>query len=256
MFPKTIAVLIVMAAVLELVVPAAVADDFRVDNSIFLDNEKEPDVQSTTIFCGGLVYDYLKTPAEITVFDKGRNGFVLLDAARRVKTEVSLDKVTALAEHLQTWAIRQNDPLLAFLANPKFDEQFRENAGKLLLASPLVTYDLTTVSIGSSTVSAQYREFCDWYCQLNTLLNPGSRPPFARMVVNRALDQRQLFPQEVKLTVQTGSGFPARRMTIRSQHRFVGPLVESDRDRVSQTAQFLAIFNPVPFAEYQRKVAE
>jgi hypothetical protein len=121
------------------------------------------------------------------------------------------------------------------------------------MTSPLVSYELTTKPASSPAVSTQYREFCDWYCQLNTLLNPGSRPPFARMLVNETLDKRQLFPQEVKLSVQLGSGFPPKRAAIRSEHRFVDQLTESDRDRVAQTEQYLTIFSPVPFSEYQKK---
>lgn len=235
---------------------AAQTCDFRVDNAVYLDNEHQPRVESTTIFAGGLVYDYLKTPAEVTVFDPGQGRFVLLDIGRRVRTEVDLVKVQALCERLQTWAAKQSDPLWNFLAHPSFDEQWQEASGGLVFRSPLVHYELTTTAAPSPALLAQYRQFSDAYGQLNVLLNPGSRPPFARMVINAALERRQRFAPEVQLTVQVGSGLSAKRMVVRSQHHLVTSLVEADRDRVAQTGQYRTIFSPVPFDEYQKKVAD
>lgn len=232
------------------------ADDFRVENAIFLDNEKQPRIESTTIFAAGLVYDYLKSPAEVTVFDPSRGRFVLLDLSRRVRTEVDLLKIHRLCEQIQTWAAKQSDPLLNFLAHPRFDEQAPEGTGRLALSSPLVSYELTTAAMPTPAISTAYRQFSDAYSELNALLNPGSRPPFARLVLNDVLDRRQQFPQEVKLTLQVGSGFSAKRTVIRSQHRLATTLVEADRDRVAQTGQYLTIFSPVAFEEYQKKVAE
>lgn len=234
---------------------ANVAEDFRVENAVYMGDEKEPCVESTTIFHSGVVYDYLKSPAEITVFDKNNGRFVLLDVARRVKTEMPTDKVSTLCEHLKTWAIGHKDPLLAFLANPRFEEEFDPSTGKLSLSSEAVNYQLTTENAGSSEISRDYREFCDWYCQLNTLLNPGSRPPFARMALNAAVDRYERFPQQVELALRLG-GFPPKRITVRSEHQLVRRLVESDRGRVRQTDQYLAIFTPVSFEEYQKKILQ
>ena len=71
--------------------PAARAESFRVDNKVFVNNEKEPRIQSTTIFHEGRVYDFLKSPGEITLFDSARHRFVLLDPARRVARAQRLD---------------------------------------------------------------------------------------------------------------------------------------------------------------------
>jgi hypothetical protein len=246
---------ILAAAVVLAAQGAAAGEDFRVENAIFAGSEKEPCVESTTIFYSGIVYDYLKSPAEVTVFDKNNGRFVLLDLARRVKTEVPIEKVSTLCQHLKTWAAGQKDPLLRFLANPRFDETFDPPSGKLTLSSPPVTYDLLTASAESPQVAQDYREFSDWYCQLNTLLNPGSRPPFARMAVNAALERHQRLPQQVELTLRP-EGFPPKKVLIRSEHQIVGRLVDSDRDRVAQTDQYLAIFSPVAFDEYQKKILD
>lgn len=234
---------------------AASSQDFRVDNAVYVVGEKEPCVESTTIFLSGVVYDYLKSPAEQTVFDRNSGRFVLLDLARRVKTDVPLEKVTSLCQHLKTWAAGQKDPLLRFLANPRFEQDFDRSSGRLTLSSPSVDYNLTTAAAESLEISQTYREFSDWYCQLNTLLNPGSRPPFARMAVNEALEKHQQFPLQVELVLRL-DGFPPKRLVIRSEHQLVRELVDADRGRVAQTDQYLAIFTPVAFEEYQKKILQ
>ena len=231
-------------------------EEFRIENKVFMDNAKEPHAESATIFYRGIVYDYLKKPAEITVFDKARGRFVLLDTTRRVQTEIGADKVTGFIEGLKRWAVTQSDPFLQFLADPKFEEEFDETAGQLTCTSPWMTYRLTTIEAGNAALARQYREFSDWHCQLNALLTPGARPPFARMSVNAALEKRRRFPNETQLTVRTRKGIPPKKVVIRSEHQLVRRLVESDRDRVAQTDQFMAIFKPVTFEEYQSKIAE
>ncbi len=228
--------------------------EFRVENKVFLDNEKEPHSESTTVFYRGLVYDYLKEPAEVTVFDKTHHRFILLNMNRRVYTEVNIDKVEAFADALRRWTASQSDPFVQFLGDPKFDEQFDEENRQLVFDSPWMTYRLTTISSDSKALSRQYHEFCDWYCRLNTLLTPGARPPFPRMTINASLEKRQLFPNEAQLVIRLKKVGATKRRTIRSEHQLIRRLVESDRDRAAQTDQFMAMFRQVSFEEYQEKM--
>jgi hypothetical protein len=253
-----LALLVVFAAAVGLAADATEAgsEGFRIENKVFVDNAKEPHAESTTIFYHGVVYDYLKKPAEITVFDGAHRRFILLDTTRRVQTEVSTDKVVSFLEGLQRWVAQQSEPFVRFLGEPEFEERFDEASGELSLSSPWMTYRLATIDAESEAASRQYREFSDWYCRLNTLVTPGARPPFARLLVNAALEKRQRFPTEVELTIRTRKGIPPKKTTIRGEHQLVRRLVESDRDRVAQTGQFMAIFKSVDFREYQAKVLE
>jgi hypothetical protein len=115
---------------------------------------------------------------------------------------------------------------------------------------------LITIDANGRDISRQYREFSDWYCQLNALLNPGTRPPFARMIVNAALEQRGRFPGEVHLTLRPKKGLLAKRITVRSEHLLVRRLVESDLQRIAETGQLMALYTALDFKEYQRKVAD
>ncbi len=234
--------------------PAAFAADFRVENKVFVNNEKEPRTQSTTIFFGGSVYDYLEKPKEITVFDVAHHRFVLLDPARHVKTELTTDEVVALVDNLKRWATTQTDQLLRFLGDPKFEETFDEATGDVWFKSPWVTYRVAGVPAESTAMLQQYREFSDWYTRLNARLNPGSKLPFARLRVNEVLYQRQELPREVRLTMQSKRGISFQKHYARSEHQVIRRLVQEDRDRIAQTDQFLAIFRPIPFDEYQKKI--
>lgn len=229
------------------------AEQFRFENRVFLDEDPEPQVRSTTIFVDGVVYDFLESPAEVIVFDTAEGRFVLLDLVRRVQTQLSTEQVGSLIERLRDWAKTQSDPYLRFLASPSFKEDYDGQTGELSLSSQWMTYRLGTIPAASDGVSHRYREFSDWYCRLNTAINPGSRPPFARLMVNAALDARALLPREVVLTLQPKQGLLSRKITVRSEHHLIAGLAEGDRNRVAQVGQFMEIFHPLSFDQYQSK---
>jgi hypothetical protein len=232
----------------------AMEEDFRIDSRVFVGSDKEPRSENSTVFCRGVVYDYLEKPAEIIVFDPPRGRFILLDPARRFKVEVTTKEVLTLNENLRQWAGTQTDPFLRFLGSPKFDQRTDERTGELVLESPWVSYRVAARDAESETIAEQYRQFSDWCARLNTRLNPGYKLALARLELNEALYKRRQVPQTITLTVQSKRGFPFQKTVVRSEHQLVRHLVESDRDRVAQTDQFLAIFSPVAFDDYQKRL--
>ncbi len=236
---------------------AALGEQFRVENRIYDGNAKQPRFHSTTIFLDDVVYDYLDEPVEVTVLDRGRGRFVLLDMSRRVRTELTTSELEELAQRLKTWAMRQGDDYLSFQATPQFTETFDETSGQLRLESPWTDYRLETAPAQNKALMHYYREFCDRYAMLNTQLNPGARLPFPRMAVNEALERLGRFPLEVHLTVRPkGNGLLAEKQIARSQHQLIPHLLQSDRDRIAQTDQFMAIFQPVSFRQYQKRIQD
>jgi hypothetical protein len=229
----------------------AIGEDFRVDNTVYAADQKEPNSESTTIFHGGVVYDCMKTPAETVVFDKNADRFVLLNLTQRVRAELTTDRLAAFTDGLQMRAAKSKDPLMKFLAGPKFDEKFDETAGELTLSSPLVTYRLVLAPESNQSIVEQYHEFCDYYARLNALL-AGSRPPFGRIVVNAALAQRQATAAKVILTIASGKGVSQQRTTIRSEHRVVRPLEPADLERVAKTRELMGNLKLVSFEEYRK----
>jgi hypothetical protein len=234
--------------------PAGLArgEDFRVDNAVYRGDEKQPSGQSTTIFSGGLVYDCLKAPAETVVFDKTAGQFILLNLTHRVRAELSTGEVAAIIEQLRPGAARSKDPLVRFLAEPKFQEQSTPS-GELVLSSPLISYRLALRREADEAVVEQYHQFCDGYARLNALL--GSAPPFGRLVVNAAIAQRRAIASQVVLTIlRTGPG-PKGQTTIRSEHRLVRPLESADLQQVAESRQYMDSFKRVGFDQYRKAAA-
>ena len=233
------------------------AEGFRVENQVFVEDEAEPSSRSTTIFHEDAVYDYLETPREITIFDRVGGRIVLLDPVRKIRTELTSQDLEVLSDRLRSWATRQEDPFLHFSAHPNFDEDYDSSTGELRLHSPWVIYEVETSVPVRSEVLGPYLEFCDWYSLLNARLDPKSRPPFPRMMLNQKLTDLGRMPQSVHLTVRPkGEAFLGEKSTARSKHRVIPHLLESDLSRIAQTDKFMATFQSLPFKEYQTKIRQ
>jgi len=232
-------------------VSAARGDDFRIDNSAVVVGEKDPPSESTTIFCNGVVYDCMKSPAETVVFERAAGRFVLLNMKSRTRAELTTGELAAFSNRLQQLAARNSDPVLKFLAAPKFQERFDEATQELTLSSPWVTYRATLMPEADPAAIEQYHEFSDWYARLNTLLSPGSRPPFARLMLNAALAQRKAMPSQVMLTLAPSKS-NRTPITVESTHQIVRPLKPSDLDRVAQIRESMGKYKLVGFEHYRK----
>lgn len=235
---------------------ATFAADFRVENTVYAGGEKDPVARSTTIFHEGVVYDYLAEPAEVTVFDPARHRFVLLDTTRRIKTELTAEAVDRAIETLKKRLAANRDPCTQFLLSPSFDQRMDESTGELTFSGEWMSYRVEGVATDDAQRARQYREFSDAYAKLNTFIRPQSRPPFARMIVNKELEKRGEIPVKVEMTVTLKKGLSPKRVSMRSEHRLTTELAESDRRRVVQTNEFIAMFNAVGFSEYEARSKE
>jgi len=224
-----------------------VADDFRIETKVYVGDEKEPASTTTTLFQGGVVYDFLDVPEQVAVFRKPGGGkpgrFILLDPARRVRTELSTDQVAGAINKLKNWAARQRDPLLKFAANPQFEESFDRSTGQLLLASHEESYTIKTEPADMPEALAEYREFLDWYTRLNALLQAGP-PPEPRLQVNAALARYQSVPVTVELA-RAGE-----KDKLRAEHEFTWMLSKQDMARIDDACASLAAYRPVDNEEF------
>ena len=143
-------------------VGSASGEDFRVENTVYAGDEKEPSSESTTIFYRGVVYDCMKTPAETVVFDKVADRFELLNVPHRTH-RVDHRPFGRFCPPVADVGRQKQGSVGAVLADPKFDERFQDAANELTLSSPLVTYRLVLSPESDQSVVEQYREFCDSY---------------------------------------------------------------------------------------------
>jgi len=223
------------------------AEDFRIETKIFVGDAEEPATTTTTLFQGGVVYDFLDEPKQIAVFRKpggGRPGrFILLDPERRVRTELSTDQLAGAMNKLRNWASRQRDPFLKFAANPQFEESFDRDTGQLLLASHEESYTIKTEPADMPEALSEYREFLDWYTRLNALLQAGP-PPEPRLQVNAALARYQIVPITVELA-RAGE-----KEKLRAEHDFTWLLSKHDLARIDDACASLAAYRPVDNEEF------
>jgi hypothetical protein len=224
----------------------ATAADFRIATKIFVGEEESPASETTTLFRDGTVYDFLANPDQTAVFRKPGGGkagrFILLDNRRRVQTEISTESLAGAMSKLKEWAARQRDPFLRFAAAPQFDEKYEIANGKLILTSHLESYTVTTRPVEQPEALAEYREFLDWYAQLNTLLS-GGPPPEPRLRLNEALARRKTVPLEVELT-------RAGEDPVRAEHEFHWRLSREDEERIDDVRTALASYRQVKNEEY------
>lgn len=224
------------------------ADDFRIHSRVFI-GEGQVARENITLFHAERVYDFMTQPPAVTVYEPGRARFVLLDPVRQRQTEVTLESLDQFLADLRRQASESENPLLQFLAQP----QFRESGGaegEMLLASPWMSYRLKTAPAHGREASRRYREFSDGFAKLNTLTNPASLPPFARLAVNAALDRAGALPSEVALTIVTQARPERKEITYQSRHHVQWRLLEEDLNRVAQADSDLEGFAFVPLEQF------
>jgi len=228
---------------------AAQAADFRVDNAVFAEGQSQPQSQGVTIFHAGLVYDFLNEPAEIIVFDKVHRRFILLDITRHVQSQISTEDVQGFVNRVKQRLSGHPNPHVKWLADPSFEESFDGEKAELTLKSSTITYH-AQVQATTPAMAAQYHEFSDWYAKFNSALNPSSRPPFPRMVLNEAIDRHKGVAKEVHLSA--ASGPTEAPIKITSRHQLAGQLDSTDMNRVAEAGDYLRSFQNVSFREYRQ----
>jgi hypothetical protein len=224
-----------------------IAEGFRIETKIFVGDEKEPVSETTTLFLDGVVYDFLKKPAHVAVFRKSpgeKSGrFILLNAERGTRTELTTEQLGGAMAKLRTWAGRQPDPFLKFAADPQFEESFTPDTGQLVLTSHLESYTVETTRVEHPQAVAEYREFLDWYTRLNTLLSAGP-PPEPRLRLNESLARHNAVPTKVEL-IRAGE-----KEGLRAEHNFTWRLSREDLQRVDDVRASLASYRPVSNDEF------
>jgi hypothetical protein len=224
------------------------AEDFRILTKIYTGEKSEkqkPVSETITLFLDGAVYDCLADGSQTAVFRKQGGRFILLDAHRRIRTELTTDQLTGAMDKLRDWAGRQSDPMLRFAADPKFEESFEPESGKLVLAHHLAKYTVATAPASHPEAMMEYREFLHWYTQLNTLLH-ATPPPEPRLRLNEALARHRVVPLEVELT-RAGEKEPQR-----AEHLFTWRLSREDMDRIDEIREALASYREVKNEEFVR----
>ena len=244
--------------------PPAVAQEFRVDTELFVGAEKEPALETLTIFSGGLVYDFVLTePREVVILDAQRGRFSLLDESRAIRSEMSTQDLLDFTLALEKHAVEAKNPLLSFAAKPRFEttEKVSEQNGQSFVELRLSGKPMEYVVLGERpeqpAAAKLYRHFADWYARLNAT-RPGNLPAGARLALNEELGRRELLPREVTRIITPANPL-ARKSELRSRHLVNWTLSGEDRRRIERAGDWLATYKAVSYDEYRgtdRKAAQ
>src|SRR5208282_521729 len=126
---------------------------------------------------------------------------------------------------------------------------FNPESSELTLKSPMMTYRAEILPT-NPTVAAQYHEFSDWYTKFNLALNPSSRPPFPRMMLNDAIERAKGIAKEVHLTAFLSS--KEAPVNVTSRHQLVAQLDSADRNRIAEAREGLRNFQSVSLRDYRQ----
>ncbi len=228
------------------------AVEFRVENFVYVGNEPQPVVESLTLFLNGKAYDFLRHPEEIVIFDPLLRRFFILFPSARLRTELQVEQVAAFISTLRTWASKHDDPFIRFTANPQIEVSETSGGPFIAFDSAYLRYVVDIDRPPDPQIARIYADFSDWYLQLNTMVVPGARLPFARLHVNKVLLEHQVVPLRVELRLKPETQHKGQASVIRSYHHFIYRVSEADRSRAVQADQFAQIFRPVSFVEYQQ----
>lgn len=250
-----VAICVLIAAV----PPTAGAQEFRIDTELFENQEKQPYLQSLTIFTNGAagpIYDFrLTEPHEVTVFDPLRGRFTLLDESRRVKATLATQELFDVTLELNKHLEREKNPLLSFCAAPHFEitEKTLDQNGQSQVELKLTGKPLSYLAVGQRLprpeAARAYRHYADWCARLNAT-RAGNLPPGARLALNQALAVRELLPLDITRTIPA-SGPLGKKQELRSEHRVNWSLSGEDQKKIAKAGDMLATFQEVSYVDYR-----
>ena len=228
------------------------AEDYRIETRVYSADEEEFSSETVTLFTGGVAYDFRDADNRVTIFRPGvadkPGRFLLIDTKRKIKTEIAAEQIAIVMTKLRRWAALQKDSFLRFTGDPVFQESFDPATGELKMTSQEMSYRLVTMPVSNEKTMSELRAFLDAFAQLHTLLEAGL-PPAPRLLVNEALDKRDVIPVEVELY----SGPISEKPSIRAEHMITWKLSKMDRDRIDQAQNQLAEFKEVDNSFFSKK---
>lgn len=226
----------------------SLGQDMRIETEVYSGKSRQPVFENITLFSGNSVYDFSRTgPEKITVYDRNRGKFVLLNVEAQTKVVLDRDTIEGYVD-----VLKSREKLVArepFLFQPKFEEEFDESNGQLTLSSDEMTYKVVGMKSKSAESFDAYVDFADWYSKLSAT-DPRQMPPFARLELNKAITKHQLIPKEVERTYRPKNNVFANTIQAKTKHYVVWQLSKKDRQRIDDALDHITQFREVSLAEF------
>lgn len=227
---------------------AAQGQDMRIETEVYAGKSNQPVFENITLFSGNSVYDFSRTgPEKITVYDRARGKFVLLNVEDKTKVVLDQETVEGYVNLLKTREkLATREP---FLFSPTFEEKFDESSSQLTLSSEEMTYKIVGMKSKSNESFEAYVDFANWYSKLSAT-DPRQMPPFARLEVNKAISKHQLIPKEVERVYRPKNNVFGTTIQAKTKHYVVWQLSKKDRQRIDDALDHITQFKEVSLSEF------
>lgn len=239
---------IVGALVMTRAFQTASAQDMRIETEVYSGKSRQPVFENITLFSGTTVFDFSRIgPEKITVFDRSRRRFILLNVDEKTKVILDQTTVEGYVDLLKSREkLTDKEP---FLFNPKFAESFDETEQELTLSSDQMTYKIKGTKSKSQESLDAYVEFANWYSKLSAT-DPRQMPPFARLELNKAILKHGLIPKEVDRVYRPSNTVFSSAIHAKTKHYVVWQLSRKDRQRIDNALNFVTEFTEVSLPEF------
>lgn len=213
---------------------------FRIDTDIYVDLKQPPIQQTVTLFQNGICYDFGSDETGLTtIVDAQQQKIFVLDAKRKLKTEVSM--VALQAEIDQALAQAPESMKQVTVEEWSVDDQ---QLKQLTVGNEDFRYITTVVQPQNAKAATQYATFADWSARLNAA-HPPKIPPYIRLRLNRALAEQSFLPKRITRV--------SRQNTIYANVVPTWQLSSDDRKRIETAMQSQKEFVAVTPNEFWAK---
>ncbi len=231
-----------------------VAQEFRIETDIYVDQNQKPVSENLTLFNSDAVFDFQlakksETPVEVIIYNFSNKKFVLLDPSRKVKYEVDQEKLEHFVKSMRNdTAFRKRMP---FLFEPEFQKTYDSKSGWLSLKSEPLQYRCRGEKSSNEKAMSRYFEFID-QCALLNVTDPKKLPPFARLELNKAIKENSLMPKTVEMQLTIPGSTSSRKIQAKSKHFVIWKLSKTDNSRIENAKQMIQQFRSVGIEEYRQ----
>ena len=258
-YPLRIATILAVSISTHLWASCVSGDSFKVETVVRMqasDQAKPTELsRSTTLFVGGVVYDFLTCsaasatgdaelpalPDEIMVVDMQARALTLLNVQQAQKASLTFDMLRDFASAVSAESrTGTHKPLVQFAAAPQFERSWEPASNQLRLTSALLTYDLDLLQPEDLRAVEFYRAFADAAARLATM-TPGF-PADARLELNREIAAQRRLPAAVRKTIAD--------QVYTSEHQYFWQLTEQDRAQIGSIKMALNQSDDVGFVDY------
>ena len=227
---------------------------FRIDNTVsFIRNERETKYESSTVFYGDLVFDFIGDNGEIVVYSLRSQKFVLIDPIRRMRTAIEEQELERFAARIKEIIKEEKkDSFSLFLIDPSFEISCKEN--EYFFQSRWIDYRVTTQLFDNEKIADAYFRFVEAMAKLNVYMNPGVLTPLARIEANKTFMESALFPEKIVMEIYPkGKNIFAKTFVVENTAALARRISERDRNRINRAVHFYEQFPFVSFSEYFEK---